>query len=79
MDSFFRFIEDPILNALGTDSGLIEIYSETIKNYNYDDCKAHPTWFEPIEWLEMQAKKHLSTYLQITQEIACTLNFATQA
>lgn len=61
---FSEFIEDPILNALGTDSGLIEIYSETIKNYNYDDCKAHPTWFEPIEWLGNASKEapfHLLT------------------
>ncbi|TKX30114.1 trimethylamine-N-oxide reductase TorA [Campylobacter sp. MIT 12-5580] len=48
---FADFIEDPILNALGTESGLIEIYSESIAKYKYNDCKAHPTWFEPIEWL----------------------------
>lgn len=61
---FSEFIEDPILNALGTPSGLIEIYSKTIENYNYDDCKAHPTWFEPIEWLGNATKKmpfHLIT------------------
>ena len=23
---------------------------------NYDDCKAHPTWFEPTEWLGMKNK-----------------------
>lgn len=50
------FREDPILNALGTPSGLIEIYSETIEKMGYDDCKAHPTWFEPIEWLGMKNK-----------------------
>ncbi|KGI56672.1 molybdopterin guanine dinucleotide-containing S/N-oxide reductase [Campylobacter sp. MIT 97-5078] len=48
---FADFIEDPILNALGTESGLIEIYSKSIAKYKYNDCKAHPTWFEPIEWL----------------------------
>ncbi|WP_233144460.1 molybdopterin-dependent oxidoreductase [Campylobacter pinnipediorum] len=53
---FAEFREDPILNALGTPSGLIEIYSETIENMNYDDCKPHPTWFEPIEWLGMKNK-----------------------
>ncbi|MGP1484814.1 MAG: molybdopterin guanine dinucleotide-containing S/N-oxide reductase [Campylobacter sp.] len=50
------FREDPILNALGTPSGLIEIYSETIEKMGYDDCKAHPMWFEPIEWLGMKNK-----------------------
>ncbi|PSM52190.1 molybdopterin-containing oxidoreductase II, DMSO/TMAO/BSO reductase family, catalytic subunit [Campylobacter blaseri] len=50
------FREDPILEPLGTPSGLIEIYSETIEKMNYDDCHAHPTWFEPIEWLGMKQK-----------------------
>nr|WP_326833054.1 molybdopterin guanine dinucleotide-containing S/N-oxide reductase [Campylobacter portucalensis] len=50
------FREDPILAPLGTPSGLIEIYSETIEKMNYDDCKAHPMWFEPIEWLGMKEK-----------------------
>ncbi|MGG7073445.1 molybdopterin-dependent oxidoreductase [Campylobacter sp. 9BO] len=49
-----EFREDPILNPLGTPSGLIEIYSETIANMGYDDCKAHPMWFEPVEWLGMK-------------------------
>ncbi|CUU86215.1 radical SAM domain-containing protein [Campylobacter hyointestinalis] len=58
------FREDPILNALGTPSGLIEIYSETIEKMGYDDCAAHPKWFEPAEWLGMknkQANFHLLT------------------
>ena len=53
---FGDFREDPVLNALGTPSGLIEIYSETIEKMGYDDCKAHPMWFEPIEWLGMKDK-----------------------
>ncbi|WP_418184781.1 molybdopterin guanine dinucleotide-containing S/N-oxide reductase [Aliarcobacter vitoriensis] len=50
------FREDPILEPLGTPSGKIEIYSKTIEAMNYDDCKAHPTWFEPDEWLGMKNK-----------------------
>lgn len=50
------FIEDPILNPLGTPSGLIEIYSETIEKMKYDDCRAYPSWLEPIEWLGMKNK-----------------------
>ncbi len=50
------FRDDPILNPLGTPSGLIEIYSEVIEKMNYDDCPAHPTWLEPIEWLGMKNK-----------------------
>lgn len=53
---FKDFVEDPILNPLGTPSGLIEIYSETIEKMGYKDCKAHPTWMEPIEWLGMKEK-----------------------
>lgn len=45
------FREDPLLNALGTPSGKIEIYSLNIAKMNYDDCPPHPTWMEPIERL----------------------------
>lgn len=48
---FKDFRDDPILNPLGTPSGKIEIYSSTIEKMKYDDCHAHPSWFEPIEWL----------------------------
>ena len=50
------FREDPILNPLGTPSGKIEIYSETIAAMKYEDCKAHPSWMEPVEWLGMKKK-----------------------
>lgn len=43
------FREDPDLEPLGTPSGLIEIYSKTIADMNYDDCQGHPMWFEKIE------------------------------
>lgn len=45
------FREDPLLNALGTPSGLIEIYSSNIEKMRYDDCPPHPTWMEPLERL----------------------------
>jgi biotin/methionine sulfoxide reductase len=45
------FREDPAVNKLGTESGKIEISSERIKSFNYDDCPAHATWLEPAEWL----------------------------
>ncbi|SUG80797.1 trimethylamine-N-oxide reductase [Salmonella enterica subsp. enterica] len=43
------FREDPDLEPLGTPSGLIEIYSKTIADMQYDDCQGHPMWFEKIE------------------------------
>lgn len=48
---FADFRKNPIVNRLGTPSGKIEIFSKKINSYNYDDCKGHPMWFEPMEWL----------------------------
>ncbi|QCD44227.1 molybdopterin-dependent oxidoreductase [Campylobacter mucosalis] len=45
------FRKNPITNRLGTPSGKIEIFSKKIEKAGYSDCKAHPTWMEPEEWL----------------------------
>lgn len=45
------FREDPILKPLGTPSGKFELYSKTIEAMNYDDCRPHVTWMEPVEYL----------------------------
>jgi biotin/methionine sulfoxide reductase len=45
------FRADPAAHRLNTPSGRIEIYSETIAGFGYDDCPPHPTWLEPAEWL----------------------------
>jgi biotin/methionine sulfoxide reductase len=42
---------DPVANALDTPSGRVEIFSETIDSFGYDDCAGHSTWMEPEEWL----------------------------
>jgi len=42
---------DPVANPLKTPSGRIELYSETIAGFGYDDCRPHPHWYEPAEWL----------------------------
>ena len=52
------FREDPLLNALGTPSGKIEIFSATIEQYGYEDCPPHPTWMEPLERLGGPATKY---------------------
>lgn len=53
------FRKDPIKNPLGTPSGKIEIYSNTIAKYKYEDCPPHPAWLEPVEWLgSKKAKKY---------------------
>ncbi|KUI20062.1 molybdopterin guanine dinucleotide-containing S/N-oxide reductase [Mycobacterium sp. GA-2829] len=45
------FRADPVAHRLGTPSGRIEIFSDDIAGYGYDDCIGHPAWFEPTEWL----------------------------
>ena len=48
---FKNFRDNPVKDPLNTPSGKIEITSNIIKNYNLKDCKGHPTWIEPYEWL----------------------------
>ena len=48
---FAPFREDPDAFRLGTPSGRIEVFSETIDSFGYDDCPGHPIWFPPSEWL----------------------------
>jgi biotin/methionine sulfoxide reductase len=48
---FEAFRQDPHAHPLGTPSGLIEIYSETIASFQYDDCPGHPAWLDKQEWL----------------------------
>jgi biotin/methionine sulfoxide reductase len=46
-----RFRADPAANPLKTPSGKIEIFSEKIASFGYDDCPGHAVWLEPVEWL----------------------------
>ncbi len=48
---FQAFVADPAAAPLSTPSGRIELYSETIAGFNYDDCPGHASWLEPTEWL----------------------------
>lgn len=53
-DSFVllqEFREDPGAHPLHTPSGRIELCSEVVSGFGYDDCPGHPTWLEPAEWL----------------------------
>lgn len=43
------FREDPEINALGTPSGFIEIFSRKIDRFGYEQCQGHPMWFEKSE------------------------------
>lgn len=46
-----EFRTDPKTSPLATPSGKIEIFSDTIATFDYDDCPGHPAWLEPAEWL----------------------------
>ncbi len=50
------FARDPAAHPLNTPSGRIEIFSETIARFGYDDCPGHPAWFAPREYLGAAAK-----------------------
>ena len=58
-----EFRRDPSANPLETPSGKIEIFSETIDSYDYDDCPGHATWMEPFEWLGASASENFPLHL----------------
>lgn len=43
--------QDPRAHRLRTPSGRIELFSEVVADFGYDDCPGHPTWLPPSEWL----------------------------
>ena len=47
---FAPFREDPDAAPLPTPSGRIEIFSDVIEGFGYDDCPGHPVWLPPDEW-----------------------------
>ena len=46
-----KFRRAPDQHPLATPSGKIEIFSETVASFNYDDCGGHPRWYDRDEWL----------------------------
>ncbi len=52
------FRADPEAHPLKTPSGKIEIFSQTIEGFGYEDCPPHPTWLEPLEWLGAREKTY---------------------
>ncbi|MBT1159675.1 molybdopterin-dependent oxidoreductase [Aminobacter anthyllidis] len=45
------FRSDPVRNPLTTPTGRIEIFSDVIASYDYQNCLGHAAWLEPSEWL----------------------------
>ena len=60
---FSEFRKDPLNNSLDTPSGRIEIFSETIDSFNYSDCRGHPIWKFPDEWLGSHLAKKFPLHL----------------
>jgi len=58
---------DPDKHLLGTPSGRIELYSERIARFGYDDCPPHATWLEPHEWLGASAAATYPLHLVSSQ------------
>ncbi|MCG8594956.1 MAG: molybdopterin-dependent oxidoreductase [Kiloniellales bacterium] len=52
------FRADPEAHPLATPSGRIELASETIAGFGYDDCPGHPTWLPPRDWGTAAAQDH---------------------
>jgi biotin/methionine sulfoxide reductase len=48
---FSTFRQDPIGAPLATPSGRIEIASEMVQSFGYEECPGHPAWLPPDEWL----------------------------
>jgi biotin/methionine sulfoxide reductase len=48
---FEDFRSDPQANPLATPSGKIELFSQTVAGFGYDECPGMAVWREPSEWL----------------------------
>src|SRR3546814_15746766 len=61
------FRTDPEANPLSTPSGKIEIFSETVDGFGYDDCPGHPVWREPDEGLGAPLAERFPLHLMSNQ------------
>ncbi len=61
------FRADPERHPLATPSGRIEIFSDRIAGFGYEDCPGHPAWLEPREWLGATAAGRFPLHLLSNQ------------
>lgn len=52
------FRRDPSASPLQTPSGKIEIFSQTIESFGYDDCRGHPQWYPPRTKAETEETRY---------------------
>src|SRR3546814_18173025 len=57
------FRTDPEANPLSTPSGQIEIFSETVDGFGYDDCPGHPVWREAAAWMDAPLAARFAQHL----------------
>ena len=63
------FRNDPVAEPLTTPSGKLEIWSDTIAEFGYDDCPGHPRWIEPKEWLGAELAEIYPLHLVSNQPV----------
>ncbi len=51
------FRADPEANPLTSPSGKVQIFSDVVDGFGYDDCPGHAVWREPTEWLGAETAK----------------------
>ncbi|MPY92550.1 MAG: molybdopterin-dependent oxidoreductase [Acidimicrobiia bacterium] len=61
------FVADPAKAPLRTPSGRIELASEVVEGFDYDDCPGHPAWLEPEEWLGSRRAARFPLHLVANQ------------
>jgi len=63
------FRADPKAAPLDTPTGKLEIWSDTIAGYGYDDCPGHPVWQAPYEWLGAEQAARYPLHLVSNQPV----------
>jgi biotin/methionine sulfoxide reductase len=64
---FAEFRRSPEAHPLRTPSGRIEIFSDVIESFGYDDCPPHPAWLPPKEWLGAETARRYPLHLVTIQ------------
>jgi biotin/methionine sulfoxide reductase len=61
--SFADFRRDPEQAPLKTPSGRIELFSDKVASFGYQECPGHAVWREPREWLGSALAKRFPLHL----------------
>ncbi|MBK5960537.1 aspartyl/glutamyl-tRNA(Asn/Gln) amidotransferase subunit C [Rhodoplanes elegans] len=64
-----EFRADPVAHRLGTPSGKIEITSDVVQRFGYDDAPPHPAWLPPAEWLGATEAQRFPLHLLTNQPV----------